>query len=168
MLMDLQLYPFPQWLTDLIAKLPLNSRIFVLWYFFCGVPFDVFHCLTWGLAEGEICSNTVFFEFAFQISRLHFLRSRAAGCKIFSAFMEKKVFLFMALRRCTAIFKCSRTERMTQEWSSAPSPGSPFIFVLLFDLVDIGPRAKVLLASGERATFLDLHCGLLPQVSGQC
>lgn len=91
--MDLQVYPFPQWLTVLIAKLPVNSTVLVLWCFFCGAPFAVFHCLKWegGVGgKGEIWSNICFFELAFQIPRLHFLRSRATGCKIFWAFMKKK------------------------------------------------------------------------------
>lgn len=36
-------------------------------------------------------------------------------------------------------------------------PGSLFIVVLLFDLVESRPRAKLLIASGERATCFRLH-----------
>lgn len=129
MLMDLQVYPFPQWLTVLIAKLPVNSTVLVLWCFFCGAPFAVFHCLKWegGVGgKGEIWSNICFFELAFQIPRLHFLRSRATGCKIFWAFMKKKkkVFIFVALRRRTAIFKCSETLSELRGWlRSSPMLG---------------------------------------------
>lgn len=83
----------------------------------------------------EIWSNIGFFEFALQIPGLHFLRSRATGCKIFSAFMKKKEsFNFRGpekmhdnlnvVRRVVSVV--GRTERMTQEQSNALSHGESF------------------------------------------
>lgn len=168
--MDLQVYPFPRWLTVLIAKLPVNSTVLVLLYYFCGAPFAVFHCLKW---EGGETKRVRIGQVLLSLN----LRSRFQGCIFLEAELQDarfsqpswkkgEVLIFMALSRCMAILKCSEmcSESRWQSWEDDSGvvqcsvPWGVFsIFALLFDLPESGPRAKLLIESGEWATFFHLH-----------
>lgn len=161
-------YPFPQWLTVLIAKLPVNSTVLVLWYYFCGAPFAVFYCLKW---EGGETKRVRIGQVLLSLN----LCSRFQGCIFLEAELQDarfsqpswkkgEVLIFMA------ILKCSETCSETFKWESLAElrgwlrsrptlcpMGSLSIFALLFDLPESGPRAKLLIESGEWATFFHLH-----------